>query len=179
MKKRNLKDFFIGIIIVGMVFGGIGVTAVTLTAKQVLYTPEDSNFKVTDVEAAINEIYKMAESGKFNKVLLGAITNSETVSATSIHNYQNLTADNFVVQISGVTLTQSAVAGDNNTVWVHNISKGTLVNSAPSLSYNSSTGVVSVTLPRGSGGGNYQPQYNDYGSTSWSLNTTANIYCYY
>lgn len=64
MKKERkviIKGITIGVIIGGIVFGGIGVTAVTLQANQIKYTPSNSEFNATNAEEALNEIYKIAE----------------------------------------------------------------------------------------------------------------------
>ena len=53
-------------IVLGTFFGvlltsGIVVTATTLTAKEIKYTPSNEKFTATNAEEALDEIYKIAE----------------------------------------------------------------------------------------------------------------------
>lgn len=61
MKKINLRDLFIGIIVGGLVFSGITVFAITLAADQITYTPNNTKFSVTNAKDALDEIYKISE----------------------------------------------------------------------------------------------------------------------
>lgn len=60
MKKYSLKHLIITGIICSVISSGIGVTAITLTADKVTYTPEDSEFNVQNVDEAINLLYNLA-----------------------------------------------------------------------------------------------------------------------
>jgi len=60
-RKNRIKGMIIGTIIGGLIFGGIGTAAVTLTAKEIKYTPSNENFAVTNAKEALDEIYKIAE----------------------------------------------------------------------------------------------------------------------
>ena len=61
--KNNLK-VFVSIIISGIIFGGIGVYAAnTYLAHDISYTPSNENFEVTNVEDALNELYKEKSFG--------------------------------------------------------------------------------------------------------------------
>jgi len=59
--KKNLKPVLIGFLFGILVSGGVGVAAVTLTAKEISYTPSNEKFTATNAEEALNEIYKIAE----------------------------------------------------------------------------------------------------------------------
>ena len=61
VNKNNLKILLTGLSIGGLIFGGIGVTAVTLTADQIKYTPSNEKFTAKNADEALNEIYKIAE----------------------------------------------------------------------------------------------------------------------
>ena len=58
MRPKKIKDIISGIIIGTIVTGGIGVTAVTLNAEQVKYTPPSDKFTATNIKEAMDEIYK-------------------------------------------------------------------------------------------------------------------------
>ena len=60
-KRKSIISGISGIIIGTIITGGIGVTAVTLSANQIKYSPSDTNFTATNAEEALNEIYKIAE----------------------------------------------------------------------------------------------------------------------
>jgi len=61
MKQYKFRDLVLATIIGGVVFGGIGVAAVTLTADQIKYTSSNENFTATNAKDALDEIYKIAE----------------------------------------------------------------------------------------------------------------------
>ena len=61
VNKNDFKNILKGVIIGGLIFGGIGVAAVTLTADQIKYTPSNEKFTATNVKDAMDEIYKIAE----------------------------------------------------------------------------------------------------------------------
>lgn len=106
--------------------------------------------------------------------ILGTISNSGTINvSTTLDNYSSLTSDDFIVEITGVTLTQSGTSGDNNTIWLYNVWRGT-VNGVVTKSYDASTGVLTVNLPKASGGGSTES--SRYGKTSMSLTSAANVY---
>ena len=60
VNKNNFRILLAGVIISGLIFGGIGVAAVTLTADQIKYTPSNEKFTVTNVKDAMDEIYKIS-----------------------------------------------------------------------------------------------------------------------
>mgnify|MGYP003301650574 CR=1 FL=1 len=60
-KQSTIKGIAIGTILGGLIFGSIGVAAVTLTANQIKYTPNNEKFNATNAKEALDEIYKIAE----------------------------------------------------------------------------------------------------------------------
>lgn len=48
VKSKTIKGVIIGIIVGGIVFGRVGDATVSLTANQISYTPEISNFSATN-----------------------------------------------------------------------------------------------------------------------------------
>ena len=60
-KQSTMKGIIIGVFLGTVLTGSITVTAVTLTAKEIKYTPNNQNFTATNAEEALNEIYKIAE----------------------------------------------------------------------------------------------------------------------
>lgn len=60
-RRKTIKGIIIGGILGTIITGGLGVAAVTLTAEQIKYMPSNENFTVTNVQEAMDEIYKIAE----------------------------------------------------------------------------------------------------------------------
>ena len=59
-QKKQMKKFLVAIISTAVVFGTIGVAAGSYTAKQIIYRPSDTTWKVSNVSDAIDSI-------KYNK----------------------------------------------------------------------------------------------------------------
>ena len=141
---------------------------------------QDSEGNWGYITPGADSVNPFSKSGSIidNKILLGSISNKGTVSATSVSNYNTLTASNFILEITSVIYSYSARVGsaNNNSVRRDGISQGTLLSSSPKISYASDTGIVTVTLPYGSGSSSGG---DAYGSTSWSASMKANVYCYY
>lgn len=110
IRKKTLKWFVLGIIFGGLIFGGIGVVALTLTANQVSYSPSDTSFNVENVNDALNELYKLSStssSGSFTVIDLGT---GRQFNVSSYDGYKNFTKDNFIVEPVG---NSSAGVGNN------------------------------------------------------------------
>lgn len=58
---KTIKGVLLGTVLGGIIFGGLGVAAITLTAKDIKYTPSNENFTVTNAKEAIDELYKISE----------------------------------------------------------------------------------------------------------------------
>ena len=88
-QKKIIKGFVIGIIIGVIISGGIGVAAVTLTSEQVTYNPDNTNFNVTNVKQALDEIYKIAKIGSVSSIVFSGdtvIPNSETGKSVTMES---------------------------------------------------------------------------------------------
>ena len=125
-KKSNIFSFLLGAII----FGGIvGVSAYTILATDIGYTPKDATWKksngedITNVNDAINELYAQAKSG-FNITsdnLL--IEQSNTIDGTVSKTYTAEKKEIIVVSLSqtgnekhsnNITTTGSILKDSNN-----------------------------------------------------------------
>ena len=165
--RKNIK-VVIAFLLGGIIFGTLGVYAGTVSSSVINYTkPDNTN---TTVEGALNEIYdgikdetytfsseqissvtldnfyksfdlssvynKGIEDGAGSSTLKRVVISSGTnygsydVKSNYPSIYSSLTTDNFAMQISGAYINAGG-SGDRS---------GT-------LSYNSTTGVVSWTLP--------------------------------
>ena len=92
MKKQVIISFILG----ALIFSGItGVLAYKLGANQVSYIPEDSNWNVTDVDTALDDLYDMASYGnaqasdiKSGKTAL--VNGNQVTGSLTIPNYASL-----------------------------------------------------------------------------------------
>ena len=57
MEKINIKSLIIGIFIGVLISSGVVYAATLIDSKDVTYTPNDSNWKVSDVKSALDELY--------------------------------------------------------------------------------------------------------------------------
>lgn len=150
--KNNIK-LLIVIFISIIVTNGISVFATyNYFAKDVEYIKTDG-IKI-NVEEALNELYTNRKTIVLLQSDLSS-KNAQSVLATSIPNYQNLTEDNFLIVHKSM---EWAVEGVENQAASDNISK----------TYNSSTGTLNL-------GRQWQNWPGDNG-TAW---TTYDVYCIY
>lgn len=171
MKKRNIKDLFTGFILGGVIFSGISVAAVTLKANQVTYTPNDSSFKVTNVEEAINEMYKL--TSEFSSSELIELGGAGTYDLTSYNGYKNFViGKNILIIPTTATLSGSMSAGPaaGNVSY----SGSPVTDSLYNASYND--GVLKVTAKNLTTTGNVYDAYERIGSMT--LTTSANLKVY-
>lgn len=97
MKKRNLKDVLFGITIGGLIFGGIGVAAITLTAGEIKYTPSNELSTATNVKDAMDELYTMTNELKAGKLtLVGTTTSFNIADIVGEENVGKYTVDDFI-----------------------------------------------------------------------------------
>ena len=89
--KKDYKKFIFGFILGSLLFGSMGVAAITLTADKVTYTSSDSEFAVADTKTALDKLYELAQSGQGNIVELGNIGNK--FDLTSYSGYENCVED--------------------------------------------------------------------------------------
>ena len=58
-KNKTLKTVILTAIISISLVTGIGVAAITLTAKEIGFTSTNEEWKVTNVEDAVNDLYSL------------------------------------------------------------------------------------------------------------------------
>lgn len=157
-RKSKIKGIVIGIIIGTFVTSGMGVTAVTLAAKEIKYTPSNEKFAVTNAKDALDEIYKMYDSGINRNIIKQflfsytadwlsttsgtVVKRTTTYDCTSINNYENFTIDNFGVEL--------------------NYAKGGNSGNVQSISKSYENGILSVEFTIYSTNGGSQANYDIY-----------------
>ena len=83
--KKFIRNNIFGFILGGLIFGGIGIYAVSYYAKDVTYTPGDKTWEVSNVEEALNSLYENKSSSSNLTYITEAIKviyNNSTVSST-------------------------------------------------------------------------------------------------
>jgi len=188
-KNNSLFSFILG----GILFGSVVYGANIYQSNEVEYTPTDASWEVSNVSDAINSLYDMKTEleniksvgdatasdiadgktavvqGKLvtgtmvsgNSVIITKSVSVSTVTSTASFsiasdyaNYQDVTINDMCIQIlSGLVYGNGAGAVSVNNYGVP----------SPSYSYNSTTGVITVTL--GSSG------VNGFGALFWKNNT--------
>lgn len=79
MFKKNVK-LFVGFIIGGLLFGSIGVYATTqYLAKDIKFTPLNSEWNVDNVDDAINELYGTSTNIKYKSGVFNANTTTQKI----------------------------------------------------------------------------------------------------
>ena len=134
--KKIIKNPIFTFILGALIFGGIvGVSAYTIFANDIGYTPNDTTWKksngedITNVKDAIDELYTKANS-KSNIINLNGTSTvrskeSHIYDVSYIQGYENFTADNFLYSFVDLR-------------WV-----GSSNNIAPTnISYDNNTGIV-------------------------------------
>ena len=102
--KKIIKNPVFMFILGSIIFGSIGiVSAYTILAKDVGYTPKDTTWKVNNVEDAINDLKGNCQSGDIDN-----------------YNDKNYIQDNLTVYSNRVTILDGGYFIDeDNTVWVN------------------------------------------------------------
>ncbi len=122
-----------------------------------------------DVNNAYNNGYNAGiaagGTGKYTLVELGTGTSFDVKSIYP--NYANLTASNFICQVVSISVSGSATDND-----AHNSSYNGGFSVTPSLSYNASTGVVTI------GGTSNSRSYKTWGNTGTVITATATVKVY-
>ena len=164
-KKIIRKGIFI-FLIVGTIFGSIaGVTAYTISAKEIGYSPKDSSWKVNNVADAIESL----------KTLKGGSTNystEEQVVGTWIDGkpvYQKtFFKDNLV---GGVSIIESNFVSNNNVARVINIDA--LLSNANNKSFSSiANDVLSEQYICVNNDGDIEFKKSTTSSSSWEVTVT-------
>ena len=92
-KSKIIKVFLLGTVLGGIIFGGLGVAAVTLTAKDIKYTPSNEEFTATNAKEALDEIYELAESVAQIKSSIKYIDVSIPENANDFYYYASQISD--------------------------------------------------------------------------------------
>ena len=76
----------------------IGVVAANLSANSISYVPADTNWNVSTVQDALNDLYTEKQSSRIIKLSDEAVRSNttRTYDVSNIEGYQNFTADNFI-----------------------------------------------------------------------------------
>lgn len=130
--KQNIFFFILGLIIAG----SVAVVAVNLTANNIGFEPDDENWNVETVQAALNDLYTEKQSSRIIKLSDEDVRSNttRTYDVSNIEGYQNFTADNFIYGFKTFGWLGAASAEGTATI-----------------SYNNQTGIV--TFPKVTGGG--------------------------
>lgn len=81
--KKFIRNNIFGFILGGLIFGGIGIYAVSYYAKDVTYTPGDKTWEVSNVEEALNSLYENKSSSSNLNYITEATTLDYNTSAIS------------------------------------------------------------------------------------------------
>ena len=84
--KQFIKNNMIGFILGAIIFGGIGVYATQILAKDIKFTPTVESWKVDNIEDAINDLYtKKEQSAKTDGELFLDLLMKKPLTVS--HNY--------------------------------------------------------------------------------------------
>lgn len=149
--KKILKSRVFLVLVTAIISSSItGVVAYNYNAKDVSYTPSDSNWNVNNVEEALKSL-KTGCKGSLHLIGSSPVTTSNSAASTipvtgkqkftydisSYDNYENYTADNFLVVLKGLAPTE-------------NVNVGTLTTnySYVTQTYDATTGILTVNIPK-------------------------------
>lgn len=114
MLNNKLFYFLLGAIL----FSGITVFAYSITSKEISFTPENTNWEVTNVEEAINDLYNY----KINDIELAQSGDFEAKSSAAISGF---TIDSYYF----------CIANMRNNVTTYSISDSEIMFGLPYLSF--------------------------------------------
>ncbi|MFR2534184.1 MAG: hypothetical protein ACLS95_02990 [Clostridia bacterium] len=125
--------------------------------------------KITGNGTDVNNSYQAgsndASTGKYTLVELGTGTSFDIKSVYS--NYSKLTTSNFICQVVSISVSGSATDND-----AHNSSYSGSFSVTPSITYNSSTGIVNIS------GTSNSRSYKTWGNTGTIITATATVKVY-
>lgn len=125
----------------------MGVVAVTLTANDVIYSPSNSEFSVTNTKQALDKLYELVDEKSSASVLtpLFSVTENKVAEyekdiTTELNNlgldYTKLTSANFVLNITSAYGKVQSLGGYHS------------ANIKPEISYDSTTGIIFLSMLR-------------------------------
>ena len=142
--KNNIK-FFLGFLIGGIMFGGIGIyaaTSLSFASGDVDHTKTDGT--KTNVKDALNDLYLLAENNSkpvsthlIGSFSTGNATGDATIDISSKYeNFKKITADNIIIVPKSMSFSADRYSTTNS---------GQGVGISPYLkSYDSNTGKITV-----------------------------------
>jgi len=98
MSNNNLKIVFLTVIICFLLFGGIGVVALTLYADDIIYNPTNSEFTVDNAQSALDELYQLVDESSVGDIRIRQIIVKVTWDGEGANN------SNFAVGSSSVQI---------------------------------------------------------------------------
>lgn len=146
MKKYKFLNILVFILF--LISISINAVAITLSANNVTYTPKNTQFAVNNVKDAVDSLYLLANNKleeMYNKGLEDGSNSLEYLgTGTSFNvsnkaNYKNFTTDNFILIINDIQINSSGTDND-----AYNGSYNHSGNLIPTISYDPSTGIVTV-----------------------------------
>lgn len=140
--KNNIK-FFLGFLIGGIMFGGIGIYAASLSFASGDVDHIKSDGTKTDVRTALNDLYALANnSNSVSTHLIGSFstgnaTGDATIDISSKYEkFKEITADNIIIVPKSMSFSADRYSTTNS---------GQGVGISPYLkSYDSNTGKITV-----------------------------------
>jgi len=130
MKKSNIKIIAITAIITTLLVGGLGVAAVTLTAKDIGFTSTNEGWEADNVEDAMNDLYVLGKNKKTGVVF----TSSPVDMKQYTDRWSELTTADFKVGCTTAVGKALIRWGDADEGHSHTET------ASPSMSYDKSTG---------------------------------------
>lgn len=159
MKKILKKEVLVAFIIGLLIASSITIYAYSYVASDIKYKKSGEDTEIS-VEDALNELYaKKLDSSTLHMVNLGNFASTSAASVdikSQVSNYADLTKDNFWLRNVRTSYT-SATWSDYN-----------LGGPAETISYNPSTGVVTV-----------QASYGSWSSQKHAIYHSYTLYCIY
>lgn len=177
--KRIIKNPIFTFILGTLIFGGIvGVSAYTIFANDIGYTPKDSTWKVDNVKDAIDELYNKANTSKTVCMLLSGTKNTIGSKYACnpgdgvIRNFYLLKVDGNKVKLIGEQNISDTVGSPrmSQTIALNYLKSG----GAGYTTISAWSNVIDVDLPSA------QDIANAGGITGWNVTTaSANDWSYF
>ena len=108
--KRIFKNSIFTFILGGVCFASITAFALSVHSNQVVYTPNNPNFKVENVEEALDELYAKMRNATIGKATVRA--GLENVSSTTARNFKSNQDYVCVFTMRGLPSLQNATNAD-------------------------------------------------------------------
>lgn len=111
IKSNSLFTFILG----GLIFGSIGIYgANNYQSNAIEYNPTDTSWEVSNVNEALNSLYKNQKTSKIEKYAMNIVKYGYRdcrIDISKIDGYENLTIDNIIVSINNVGLAPTLMDG--------------------------------------------------------------------